>query len=133
MVTLIAADEAALLAYARSITCWHRRHRFCGAGEPDHHAVTGHARVCIDRTCEAQQFPRTDPVVIMLVARMWRRPVLLARQPHWTPGLVSALAGFVEPGETLEDAVRREVQEEPGLELDTVHYTASQPWPFPSS
>jgi NAD+ diphosphatase len=136
VVTLIAADESALLAYARSITYWHRRHRFCGAcGSPTIMRQGGHARACIDKACEAQQFPRTDPVVIMLVTRSLGEAsqCLLARQPHWMPGLVSALAGFVEPGETLEDAVRREVQEESGLELDTVHYTASQPWPFPSS
>jgi NAD+ diphosphatase len=136
VVTLIAADEAALLAYARSITYWHRRHRFCGAcGSPTIMHQAGHARVCTDMACEAQQFPRTDPVVIMLVTRSDGKAsqCLLARQSHWMPGLVSALAGFVEPGETLEDAVRREVQEESGLELDRVHYTASQPWPFPSS
>lgn len=136
MVTLIAADEAALLAYARSIIYWHRRHRFCGiCGSPTTGSQGGHARVCTEPACAAQQFPRTDPVVLMLVTRSLNgsSQCLLARQRHWMPGLVSALAGFVEPGETLEEAVRREVREETGLEIDAVQYCGSQPWPFPSS
>lgn len=136
MVTLLAADEAALLAYARSIIYWHRRHRFCGiCGSPTTGSQGGHLRVCADPACAAQQFPRTDPVVLMLVTRSLNgsSQCLLARQRHWMPGLVSALAGFVEPGETLEEAVRREVREETGLEIDAVQYCGSQPWPFPSS
>jgi NAD+ diphosphatase len=136
VVTLIAGHEAALLAYARAITYWHRRHRFCSVcGSPTAVRQGGHSRVCADQACEAQHFPRTDPVVIMLVTRSHNgsSQCLLARQRHWMPGLVSALAGFVEPGETLEEAVCREVREESGLEVDAVYYRASQPWPFPSS
>ncbi len=136
VVTLIAADEAALLAYARSIASWHRRHRFCGiCGSPTYGCQGGHARVCSNPVCATQHFPRTDPVVLMLVTRFLNgsSQCLLARQRHWMPGLMSALAGFVEPGETLEEAVRREVREETGLEIDAIQYCASQPWPFPSS
>lgn len=136
VVTRMSADEAALLAYARSITHWHRRHRFCGVcGSPTMGSQGGHSRICADQACKSQHFPRLDPVVIMLVTRSVNgsRQCLLARQRHWMAGLVSALAGFVEPGETLEEAVRREVQEESGLEIDRLYYQASQPWPFPSS
>lgn len=136
VVTHMASEEAALLAYARSLMSWHRRHRFCGVcGSPTVAQQGGHVRVCGDSTCGAQHFPRTDPVVLMLVTRSLdgTDQCLLARQRQWTPGLVSALAGFVEPGETLEEAVRREVWEECGLEVDDISYWASQPWPFPSS
>jgi NAD+ diphosphatase len=135
-VTALAADEAALLAYARALAYWHRRHRFCGVcGSSTMARHGGHMRLCTDPACEAQHFPRTDPVVIMLVTRSHggSSECLLARQRHWMPGLVSALAGFVEPGETLEEAVRREVREEAGLDVEAIHYRASQPWPFPSS
>ena len=135
-VTALAANEAALLAYARALAHWHRRHRFCGVcGSPTLARQGGHMRVCADPACEAQHFPRTDPVVIMLVTRSHggTSECLLARQRHWMPGLVSALAGFVEPGETPEEAVRREVREEAGLDVEAVRYRASQPWPFPSS
>ncbi len=92
-------------------------------------------RECDNPECRSQHFPRTDPVVIMLITRsdVEGGACLLARQKQWMPGLMSALAGFVEPGETVEDAVRREVREEVGLELDEVRYWTSQPWPFPYS
>ena len=138
VMTLLAGSEAPVIAYARSIVHWHRRHRFCGAcGSRTEAKQGGHLRVCTNAACLLQHFPRTDPAVIMLVTRVdpdSGTPVcLLARQKQWMPGLVSALAGFVEPGETLEDAVRREVLEEAGLRVDTVRYQASQPWPFPAS
>jgi len=135
---VLAPGEGAVLAYARAITHWHRRHRFCGAcGSATEAAQGGHLRACTNPECRLQHFPRTDPVVIMLVTReessAGPAACLLARQKQWMPGLVSALAGFVEPGETLEEAVRREVLEESGLIVETLHYRASQPWPFPSS
>ena len=135
VVTLLPADEAAVLAYARAMAHWHRRHRFCGVcGSPTEARQGGHLRQCVAVACAVQNFPRTDPVVIMLVTRADApEACLLGRQKHWMPGLMSALAGFVEPGETLEEAVRREVREEAGLDVDAVAYQASQPWPFPSS
>ncbi|HYN37625.1 MAG TPA: NAD(+) diphosphatase [Rhodospirillales bacterium] len=138
VVTRLGTDEGAVLAYARSIVHWHRRHRFCGAcGGRTEARQGGHLRVCTDAGCGVQQFPRTDPVVIMLVTRIdpdsGNSVCLLARQKQWIPGLVSALAGFVEPGETIEEAVRREVHEETGLTTVAVRYYASQPWPFPAS
>lgn len=136
VVRVLPASEAAVLAYARAIAHWHRRHRFCSVcGSRSEAQQGGHVRVCIDPDCGAQHFPRTDPVVIMLITRSRgdSSECLLARQSQWMPGLVSALAGFVEPGETLEEAVRREVREEAGIEIAAIRYTASQPWPFPSS
>jgi NAD+ diphosphatase len=136
VVTVLGRDDGARLAYARAILHWHRRHRFCGAcGSPTNPCQSGHSRECDNPACRAMHFPRTDPVVIMLVTRrdMDGGACLLARQPQWVPGLMSTLAGFVEPGETLEEAVRREVREEAGLELGRVTYCMSQPWPFPHS
>jgi NAD+ diphosphatase len=125
------AEEAALAAYAASLLSWHRRHRFCAnCGAPTEMVDAGHERRC--PSCEAHHFPRTDPVVIVRVTD-GRDGILLGRSPRWPPGRYSLLAGFVEPGETLEDAVRREVLEESGVELGEVGYVASQPWPFPSS
>jgi NAD+ diphosphatase len=124
------AHEAALAAYAASLLSWHRRHRFCAnCGKPTEVADAGHARRCAD--CGAEHFPRTDPVVIVRVVDGDR--LLLGRQARWPPGRFSVLAGFVEPGETLEEAVRREVREESGVGVGGVAYVASQPWPFPSS
>jgi NAD+ diphosphatase len=124
------AHEAALAAYAASLLSWHRRHRFCAnCGQPTEPADAGHERRC--PACGAQHFPRTDPVVIVRVVDGER--LLLGRQASWAPGRVSVLAGFVEPGETLEEAVRREVREESNVEVGDVAYVASQPWPFPSS
>lgn len=132
----IGEPDGSLLAYARAIVYWHHRHRFCGrCGRPTTSRQGGHVRVCTDPGCATEAFPRTDPVVIMLVEdRSGAEPrCLLARQPSWPRGLVSALAGFVEPGEPLEAAVVREVREEVGLEIGAVRYCGSQPWPFPCS
>jgi NAD+ diphosphatase len=129
--TDLPADEAALGAYAASLVSWHRRHRFCAnCGAPSEPRDGGHQRDC--RSCGASHFPRTDPVVIVRVTDGGDR-LLLGRQARWPPGRFSVLAGFVEPGETLEEAVRREVLEESGVAVDEVAYVASQPWPFPSS
>jgi NAD+ diphosphatase len=128
--TELPADEAALAAYAGSLLAWHRRHRFCAScGQPTEHADAGHERVC--PACDAHHFPRSDPVVIVRVVDGDR--LLLGRQPSWPERRFSVLAGFVEPGETLEEAVRREVREESGVDGGEVGYVASQPWPFPSS
>jgi NAD+ diphosphatase len=127
---LIAPDDLAALGAAKALTDWHARHRFCAnCGAETHAAMAGWKRVC--PSCGAQHFPRTDPVAIMLVTHGDR--CLLARQPRFPPGMYSAIAGFVEPGETLEDAVRRETFEEAGLAVGRVTYVATQPWPFPSS
>jgi NAD+ diphosphatase len=129
--TDLPADEAALGAYAASLVSWHRRHRFCAnCGAPSEPRDGGHQRDC--RSCGASHFPRTDPVVIVRVTDGGDR-LLLGRQARWPPGRFSVLAGFVEPGETLEEAVRREVLEESGVAVGEVAYVASQPWPFPSS
>jgi NAD+ diphosphatase len=128
--TELPAEEAALAAYAGSLLAWHRRHRFCAnCGKPTRHADGGHERRC--ESCDAHHFPRTDPVVIVRVVDGDR--LLLGRQAGWPEGRFSVLAGFVEPGETLEEAVRREVREESSVEVGEVGYVASQPWPFPSS
>ena len=124
------AGEAAILAQGRALIGWHESHRFCAkCGEETRPRDAGYLRVCED--CGAEHFPRTDPVVIMLVTRGDR--CLLGRQSGWPPGMFSALAGFVEPGEMIEEAVRREVREEASIEVGEVRYLASQPWPFPSS
>ena len=122
--------EAAILAQARSLIDWHAHHSFCSnCGEPTRSVQGGTVRYCGD--CRTEHFPRTNPVVIMVVVRGDR--CLLGRQMDWPVGMYSALAGFVEPGETIEEAVRREVREEASVEVGTVRYQASQPWPFPSS
>jgi NAD+ diphosphatase len=129
---LLAREEGSILAYARGILWWHQRHRFCGVcGAPAASSDAGHVRVCTNAECRAQHFPRTDPAVIMLVHDGDR--CLLGRQSIWLPGMHSTLAGFVEPGESLEEAVAREVKEETSIEVDEVTYHSSQPWPFPSS
>lgn len=118
------------LAQAKALLNWHARHRFCAqCGAPTQSVYAGWRRDC--PSCNAQHFPRTDPVVIMLVVRGER--CLLGRQTQFTPSMWSCLAGFVEPGETFEAAVRREVQEESGIVCGDVRYFASQPWPFPAS
>jgi len=128
----LAVSVGAVLAYARGLVVWHRFHRHCGVcGAPTKSEEGGHVRRCISELCGHLAYPRTDPAVIMLVEDGDR--ILLHRQQQWPPGMWSCLAGFVEPGEPLEDAVRREVMEESGIEVDDVRYVASQPWPFPSS
>lgn len=125
-------DEAGLLAYARAMVLWRERHRFCGrCGSGTLSAQGGHVRVCGSPTCGIQQFPRIDPAVIVLITDGER--ALLGRQAAWPAGRYSTIAGFVEPGESLEDAVAREVREETGVEVAAVEYHSSQPWPFPAS
>lgn len=126
------ADEAGILAYARALVLWRERNRFCGrCGARALPAQAGHIMRCSDPQCSTPHFPRIDPAIIVLVSDGER--ALLGRQPSWPPRRYSTIAGFVEPGESLEDAVAREVLEETGVTLDTVDYHSSQPWPFPSS
>ena len=125
-------EEAGLLAYARAMVHWREHNRYCGrCGSPTIALQGGHVMQCSDPTCARQQFPRLDPAVIVLVTDGER--ALLGRQSAWPPGRYSTVAGFVEPGESLEDAVVREVREETGVMVDEVVYHSSQPWPFPSS
>lgn len=135
--SLLPPGEAALLAAARGLCHWHRTHRFCGAcGHPTESREAGHARVCVNPACGRSHYPRLDPAVIMLVESVdpAGRPVcLLAHNARFPGNVFSTLAGFVEIGETLEQAVRREVLEEVGCVVGEVSYRASQPWPFPSS
>jgi NAD+ diphosphatase len=132
LATRLPDDEAALLAYARALLLWNRSHRYCAqCGSPTASREGGHTRVCTNPACGTQQFPRLDPAIIVLVARGDR--CLLGRQPAWPAGAFSTIAGFVEPGESLEDAVRREVAEETGVRVGRARYHSSQPWPFPSS
>jgi NAD+ diphosphatase len=127
---LVPPDQASMLATAKALMSWHARRRYCSnCGQPSGAAAAGWRREC--RTCGNQHFPRTDPVVIMLAVD--GDDCLLGRQPRFPRGMYSALAGFVEPGETIEAAVRREILEESGVVCGEVHYFASQPWPFPSS
>ena len=128
----LGGDDAGLVAYATAMLNWHRRHRFCAnCGAPTEIGEAGFVRVC--PRCGADHHPRTDPVVIMLVIDPERDRVLLGRQAVWPQGRYSALAGFVEPGESLEAAVAREVAEESGVEIAGPRYESSQPWPFPAS
>ena len=128
----LSSDEAALAAQARAIFNWHRGHRFCGnCGHPNRIEEAGYRLQCTNPDCGKAHFPRTDPAVIMLIHH--QDHVLLARSPQFLPGMVSVLAGFVEPGETLEQAVAREVYEEVGVQIKRPQYVASQPWPFPGS
>lgn len=122
--------EAELAATAKAVLQWHASHGFCAmCGQPSESINAGWQRSC--PACRAQHFPRTDPVVIMLITHGNR--ALLGRSPGWPEGMFSCLAGFVEPGETVEAAVRREVFEEAGVMVSTVRYLSSQPWPFPAS
>lgn len=125
-------DEARLLGYARALLVWRSRHRHCGVcGAATQAQAAGHLMVCTSPTCGAEFFPRIDPAIIVLVTAGSK--ALLGRQQSWPAGRYSALAGFVEPGETLEEAVAREVEEETGVRVESVSYFASQPWPFPAS
>ncbi len=134
--SLMPQHDGSVLAYARGLAFWHQRHHYCGAcGSVTTSEQGGHVRRCLDPKCGINHFPRTDPAVIMLVtAKIDGEPhCLLGRQASWAPGMYSSLAGFVEPGESLEVAVAREVLEEAGIEVTDVTYRGSQPWPFPSS
>lgn len=129
---LLPMGDASLLGYARAMTIWHRRNRFCGTcGAPTEAREGGHMRQCLDAHCNTPTYPRTDPCVIMRVTD--GDNILLHRQPGWPAGQWSVLAGFAEPGETMEEAVAREVREETGLEVADIAYAGSQPWPFPGS
>jgi NAD+ diphosphatase len=129
------AEESAIVAQARSLLAWHRDHPICSrCGGPTKPVEAGYSRRCTRNGCRSTHFPRTDPVVIMMVVRGDR--ALLGRsvrEPPFPPGLFSCLAGYVEPGESVEEAVGREVREEAGIETGRVLYHSSQPWPFPSS
>lgn len=125
------AGEASLAAYARALHLWHAGHRFCSrCGGPTMPERAGHLRRC--RDCGQVGFPRLDPAIIVLVHDGGDH-ALLGRQASWAPGRYSTIAGFVEPGESLEDAVRRELREETGVATQDLSYHSSQPWPFPSS
>lgn len=130
---LLPSTEAGLLAYTRGLVFWHQRHRFCGAcGASTRSEQGGHVRRCTD--CGAQHFPRSDPAVIVLVTHPGRGDrCLLGRSARFPGGMYSTLAGFVEPGETLEETVAREIHEEAGIEVTDITYRSSQPWPFPAS
>jgi NAD+ diphosphatase len=129
---LLCPEEAGLLAYARAMVHWRSRSRYCGrCGARTAAASAGHVARCSNPDCGNEQFPRLDPAVIVLVTDGER--AALGRQAAWPAGRYSTIAGFVEPGESLEDAVRREVLEETGLHVTELRYHSSQPWPFPSS
>jgi NAD+ diphosphatase len=128
---VLSAGDAGLVVQAQALAEWHRAHRFCarcGGGL----VVSGGGYVLQCESCERHHFPRTDPAVIMLVVDADDR-ALLGRQPSWPPGRFSTLAGFVDPGESLEEAVAREVMEEAGVQVTDITYFGNQPWPFPSS
>ena len=130
--SLFNAEYAGLCAYALAIHQWHNNHRFCGCcGLSNQIAAAGHRLECVGNNCSNIAFPRIDPAMIVLVT--WQNQCLLGRQPRWPEKRYSCLAGFVEPGESLEDAVQREVMEEAGVRLTEIHYHSSQPWPFPAS
>jgi NAD+ diphosphatase len=130
LLAILTDGDAPLFAAALSLSRWHTRHRFCAnCGHSTDLVRGGWSRRC--PSCSAEHFPRVDPVVIMIAEHDGE--LLLGRQPHYPPDRYSALAGFVEVGESLEDAVRRELHEEAGIAVRDVRYVASQPWPFPSS
>ena len=130
--TVLPPDEANLVAHARAIVLWHNATLFCGkCGSASQPEAGGNTRRCCNPACNTELFPRTDPAIIVLVADGDR--CLLGRQADWPEGRYSTIAGFVEPGESLEDAVRREVYEETNIRVGQVGYHSSQPWPFPSS
>jgi NAD+ diphosphatase len=129
---LLPADEAGLLAYARALAVWRARTRYCGVcGAPTVAIRAGHCLTCSNPDCAEEFFPRIDPAIIVLVCDGER--ALLGRQASWPARRYSTIAGFVEPGESLEDAVAREVEEETGVRIVSARYDSSQPWPFPSS
>jgi len=126
----ISAEELSIVAQARSVLYWHEKHGFCAScGVRTKMADAGYRRHC--EVCKTDHFPRTDPVAIMAVRHEGN--ILLGRQKAWAPGMFSALAGFMEPGETIEQAVAREVMEETGIRVGKISYVTSQPWPFPAN
>jgi len=128
----MAAKHAGILAYAKALHYWQHRHAFCGVcGSPNLLRSSGHRMVCINDECARESYPRIDPAIIVLVTH--KDSCLLGRNTRWAPKHFSTLAGFVEPGESLEDAVVREVYEEVSLQLENIRYVSSQPWPFPAS
>jgi len=128
--SMLPAEDAAIYGTARSLIEWHNGHRFCGrCGQPTALFRAGWGRKC--DTCSKEHFPRTDPVVIMLAE--YEGKALVGRQSRFPPGNYSALAGFLEPGESMEEAVRREIHEEAGVTCGAVRYITSQPWPFGGS
>ncbi|MBV8307339.1 MAG: NAD(+) diphosphatase, partial [Gammaproteobacteria bacterium] len=132
LTAVLPAEEAGLLAYARALLIWRARHRHCGVcGARTAATRAGHCMVCTNVSCAQEYFPRIDPAIIVLVSDGER--ALLGRQASWPARRYSTIAGFVEPGESLEDAVVREVAEEAGVTVSDVRYHSSQPWPFPSS
>jgi NAD+ diphosphatase len=132
--SIIDQAEAGYLAYARALSHWHRTHKFCGAcGAQTIAGKGGHERKCSNQDCGRSHFPRTDPAVIMLVTHPTDEACLLGHNKRFQGLRFSTIAGFVEPGETLEQAVAREVWEETGIRAENVRYQASQPWPFPAS
>jgi len=127
---ILPAKDVAILGQAKAMIDWHQRHGYCArCGSPTNFADAGYKRVCPE--CNAEHFPRTDPVVIMLATH--GDACLVGRGKQFPRGMYSALAGFIEPGETIEEAVRRELHEEAGIVVGNVKYFATQPWPFPSS
>ena len=129
---LLPSEQGNLLAFARGINYWHSRHRHCGVcGAPTVSEKAGHQRRCTSSVCGAVSFPRTDAAIITLVHHDDR--IILARSPRFVNGMQSVLAGFLEPGESLEDTVAREIHEEVGVHVTDIEYQHSQPWPFPSS
>lgn len=134
VVSLLPADEAAMVAYARAMVIWHSNHLHCGrCGSPTEFLEGGHSRQCRNPACAHRSFPRTDPAVITLIEDPTGTRALLGRQSRWPQGMHSVIAGFVEPGESLEECVIRETFEETGIRVGEVRYQASQPWPFPAS
>ena len=132
VVGAVSAADAALLAYACAMLLWQERHQFCGVcGAPNRACEGGFVLACTSRDCAHKSFPRIDPAVIVLVQRGDR--CLLGRQVAWPSGRFSTIAGFVEPGESLEDAVLREVHEETNIHVGECNYIGSQPWPFPAA
>ena len=128
----MAAKHAGILAYAKALHYWQHRHAFCGVcGSPNLLRSAGHRMKCSNDECDRESFPRIDPAIIVLVTH--KNYCLLGRNAKWRPKHFSTLAGFVEPGESLEDAVVREVYEEVQVQLEDIRYVSSQPWPFPAS
>jgi NAD+ diphosphatase len=126
----VSAQALSIIAQARSMLHWHERHGFCAnCGNKTQMADAGYRRHCA--VCNFDHFPRTDPVAIMAVRHEGN--ILLGRQKAWASGMFSALAGFMEPGETIEQAVAREVMEETGIQVGKISYVTSQPWPFPAN